>query len=84
MEIGDLEIKNGTCEMLLVVYFDHVFDYHVPDLSEKICTSKSQSIHEFIKKKNVNEFSFFDLQFIYCPLILMCHNRSNNKKIKLI
>ena len=61
IEIGDFEIENSKCEKLLGVHFDNrlTFDYHISGLykkaSKQINALKSQSIHELIKKKNLNE-----------------------------
>ena len=85
MEIG--EIENSTCEKLLRVHFDNrlTFDYHISGLCEKA----SKNINALVRvsqcmnlsKRKILTNAFFDLQFKYCPLIWMCHSRTNNRKI---
>ena len=55
MEIDDFEIENSTCEKLLGVHFDNrltsiLYYSHAENPVKNLCTSKSQSILELIKK----------------------------------
>ena len=70
MELDNFKTDNSTYEKLLGVHFDNRlnFDYHISGLCKKAgkknqCNSKSQTIHELIKKKNLNEcFLWITLQ----------------------
>ena len=56
-----------------------VYRSYAKKLAKNYYTSKSQSIHELINRKNLNEcFLWFTVQD---PLIWMSHDRTNNRKI---
>ena len=62
-----------------------MFDCHVSDM----CKKANRKIHALariapfinINKRRILMNSFFRSQFNYCPLIWMCHSRTNNRKI---
>ena len=84
---GDFSIENSNCEKLLGVKIDNklTFDYHVSDMckkaNRKINTLARIAPFININKRRILMNSFFRSQFNYCPLIWMCHNRTNNRKI---
>ena len=87
MEIGNFEIENKTCEKLLGVYFDNrlTIDYNVSGLckkaGKKINALARGSQYMNLSKRKILMNAFFDSQFKYCPLIWMCHSRTNKRKI---
>ena len=74
-------------ETLLGVKFDKklTFNDHIPD----ICKKAGRKISELttvtpymgVAKKRILMNAFLTLQFSYCPLVWMCHSRTNNNKI---
>ena len=85
--IGDFSIENSDCEKLLGVKIDNklTFDYHVSDMCKK-ANRKINALARIepfinINKKRILMNSFFRSQFNYFPIIWMCHNRTNNRKI---
>ena len=87
LDLNNFEIKNSDCKKLLSVKFDFKlrFDQHITDL----CRAASRKIHALarvtpfmnLSKRRLLINSFFNTQFIYCPLIWMCHSPENNRKI---
>ena len=87
LSLNNFEIKNSDCKKLLSVKFDFKlrFDQHITDL----CRTASRKIHALarvtpfmnLSKRRLLMNSFFKTQFIYCPLIWMCHSRENNRRI---
>ena len=62
-----------------------MFDYHVSDMCKK-ANRKINALARIapfinINKRRILMNSFFRSQFNYCPLIWMCHSRTNNRKI---
>ena len=87
INIGEFSIENSDCEKLLGVKIDNklTFDYHVSDMCKK-ANRKINALARIapfinINKRRILMNSFFRSQFNYCPLIWMCHNRTNNRKI---
>ena len=86
IKIGNIDITNSFCEKLSGVKFDHkpTFGDHISEL----CKKASKKIHELprvtphmnLLKKRILMNAFFNSQFNYCPLIWMCHSRTNNSK----
>ena len=80
-------ISNEKIVKLLGVTVDKKlsFEHHL----NLVCRKVSQKLHalarvsKFISKKKLRVImkAFITSQFIYCPLILMCHIRSLNNKI---
>ena len=74
-------------QKLLGVKFDSKlsFDQHITDL----CRRASRKIHALarvapfmnLSRRRLLMNSFFKTQINYCPLILMCRSRENNRKI---
>ena len=87
INIGEFSIGNSDCEKLLGVKIDNklTFDCHVSDMCEK-ANRKINALARIapfinINKRHILMNSFFRSQFNYCPLIWMCHSRTNNRKI---
>ena len=85
--IGEFSIENTDCEKLLGVKIDNklMFDCHVSDMCKK-ANRKINALARIapfinINKRRILMNSFFRPQFNYCPLIWMCHSRTNNTKI---
>ena len=88
--IGNKSISNNNNENILGVYFDNKlnFNNHI----NKLCQKVSQKLHALARVSNfmsckqrvliMNALS--TPQFCYCPLIWMCHGRSNNNCINRI
>ena len=83
---GEYEIKNNKCEKLLGVKLDWKlnFDDQIYDVCKKACGKLNAlaRIPPFIvlSKRCILINAFFNSQFSYCPLIWMCHSRTNNSK----
>ena len=90
IKIGDCTIDNSECEELLVVKIDVNlnFNNHVSGLSKKVSRNMSAlaTVTPFmgLSKRKLLMNAFFTSQFSYCPLIWMCHSRSNNRKINML
>ena len=87
IKVGNYDITNSKCEKLLGVNFDHKlnFDKHLSELFKKAC-KKINALSRItpymnVFKKRILLNAFFKSQFSYCPLIWMCHSRTNNNKI---
>ena len=87
INIGEFSIENSDCEKLLGVMIDNkmTFDRHVCDMCKK-ANRKINALARIapfinINKRRILMNSYFRLQFNYCPLIWMCHSRTNNRKI---
>ena len=69
--LGDSVIENSTLGKLLRVYFENMLtlDYHITSLCKKAskrqCNSKSQSMHELIKKSPNKCFLRFTVQLFF-------------------
>ena len=61
------------------------FDDHISDIckkaGKKISTLVRVTPYMGIAKKRILINTFFTSQFSYCPLVWMCHSRTNNNKI---
>ena len=86
MNIGEFSIENSDRDKLLGVKIDNklTFDCHVSDMCKK-ANRKINALARIapfinINKRRILMNSFFRLQFNYCPLIWMCHSRTNNRK----
>ena len=83
-------ISNTDNEKILGVYFDKKlnFNYHI----SRMCQKASQKLHALARVSNYMSCkqkltimnAFIYSQFCYCPLIWMCHSRSNNTRINKI
>ena len=88
IKIGNLCIKNSSCEKMLGINFDYKlkFTNHI----DEICRKASRKLNALariarymcISKRRTLMNAFFKSQFNYCPLIWMCCNRSLNNKIE--
>ena len=88
IKIGNLCIKNSSCEKMLGINFDYKlkFTNHI----EEICKKASRKLNALariapymgIRKRRTLMNAVFKSQFNYCPLIWMCCNRSLNNKIE--
>ena len=87
IKVGNYDITNSKCEKLLGVNFDHKlnFDKHLSELckkaSKKINALSRITPYTNVFKKRILMNAFFKSQFSYCPLIWMCHSRTNDNKI---
>ena len=89
IRIGDYTIDNSECEKLVGVKIDANLNFndHISDVYKKASRKISPlaRVTPFMglsKRKLMN--AFFTSQFSYCPLIWMCHSRSNNRKINML
>ena len=87
---GDYTIDNGECEKLLgaKTNVNLNFNVHIYDLCKKarrkIFALARVTPFMGLSKRKLLMNAFFPSQFSYCPLIWMCHNRSNNSKIYIL
>ena len=72
INIGEFSIENSDCEKLLGVKIDNKLTF---DALARIAPFIN------INKRRILMNSFCRSQFNYCPLIWMCHSRTNNRKI---
>ena len=86
INIREFPIGNSDCEKLLGVKIDNklTFDCNVSDMCKK-ANRKINALAGIAPFTNINKRcilmnSFFRVQFNYCPLIWMCHNRKNSRK----
>ena len=90
MKVCDFTIGNRECEKLLGVKIDVNlnFNEHISDLckkaSRKISALARVAPFMSIEKRKVVMNAFFTSQFSYCPLVLMCHSRTNNSNTNLL
>ena len=87
IKIGNLCIKNSSCEKMLGINFDYKvkFTNHI----DEVCMKASQKLNALariapymsISKRFTLMNAIFRSQFSYCPLMWMCCNRSLNNKI---
>ena len=87
VKIGEYEIQNSECEELLGVKLDWKLncDDHISNRCKKARGELNALVRiaPFIglSKRRVLMNACFNSQFSYCPLIWMCHSRTNNRKI---
>ena len=90
MKVCDFTIGNKECEKLLGVKIDVNlnFNEHISDLckkaSRKISALARVAPFMSIEKRKVVINAFFISQFSYCPLVWMCHSRTNNSIINML
>ena len=90
IKVGDYTIDNSECEKLLGVKIDVNLNFndHISDLckkaSRKISALARVTPFMGLSKRKLLMNAFFTSQFSYCPLIWMCHSRSNNRKINML
>ena len=90
MKVCDFTIGNSECEKLLGVKIDVNlnFNEHISDLckkaSRKISALARVAPFMSIEKRKVVINAFFISQFSYCPLVWMCHSRTNNSIINML
>ena len=90
MKVCDFTIGNSECEKLLGVKIDVNlnFNEHICDLckkaSRKISALARVAPFMRIEKRKVVMNAFFTSQFSYCPLVWMCHSRTNNSIINML
>ena len=88
-KVSDFIIGNNECEKLLGLKIDVNlnFNEHISDLckksSRKISALARVAPFMSIEKRKVVMNAFFTSQFSYCPLVWMCHSRTNNSKINM-
>ena len=87
LRVSECDIKNSECEKLLGVKFDNklAFQKHITDVFKKD-GRKTYALaiiapYMDLSKQCMVMNAFFNLQFNYCPLIWMCHNRTTSRKI---
>ena len=87
MHVGDIEIKNSSCEKLLGVMIDSQLTLHeqlngiIKKSSKKVNVLSRITPYMNTAKRRILMNSFFASQFGYCPLIWMFHNHTINNKI---
>ena len=81
------KIKNSKLEKLLGIKLDSKlnFNSHIDDIFQKAgqklnAISRITTYMDFAKRRLLVN-AFFYLQFNYCQLVRVCHNRTNNNKI---
>ena len=87
IRIGNFGITNSESEKLLGVKFDHKLSFD--DRISELCQKASRKMYALsrvasymnISKRRILMNAFFKSQFSYCPLLWMCHSRTNNCKI---
>ena len=81
LRISEYDIKNRECEKLLGAKFDNklISLVFVEKLAGKL--SKNRAPYMDLSKRSMVMNAFFNLQFNYCPLTWMCHNRITNRNI---
>jgi len=87
LNVENENIKSTNCKKLLGVKIDSKlnFNSHIQDLCRKAgqklnAISRISPYMDFAKRRLLVNAFFFS-QFNYCPLVWMCHNRTNNNKI---
>ena len=87
MNVDGFKIDKSDTEELLGVKFDKklTFDDHISDVCKKagrkISALASVTPYMGTVKKRSLMNAFFTLQLSYCPLVWMCHSRTNKNKI---
>ena len=90
IKIGDYAIDNSKWGKLFGVKRDLNLNFndHISDLckkaSRKISALARVTYFMGLSKRKLLMNAFFTSQFSYCPLIWMCHSRSNNRKINML
>ena len=90
IKIGDYTIDNSKWGELFGVKRDLNLNFndHISDLCKKASRKMSAlaRVTHFmgLSKRKLLMNAFFTSQFSYCPLIWMCHSRSNNRKINML
>ena len=88
IQVGELVIKNTTCEKLLGIKIDNklTFDENISGLCKKAANRLRAlarvTSYMSVPKRKLLLSSLFNAQFNHCPLVWMLHRRSNNNKIK--
>ena len=82
MKVCDYTIGNSQCEKLLGVKIDVNLNFN--EHSRKISALARIAPFMSIGKRKVVMNAFFTTQFSYCPLVWMCHSRTNNSKINML
>ena len=87
MHVGDIEIKNSSCEKLLGLMIDSQLTLHeqlngiIKKASKKVNVLSRITPYMNTAKRRILMNSFFASQFGYCRLIWMFHNHTINNKI---
>ena len=87
VNVDGFKIDKSDTEKLLGVKFDKklTFDDHISDIckkaGKKFSTLARVTPYMGIAKKCILMNTFFTSQFSCCPLVWMCHSRTNNNKI---
>ena len=87
MNVDGFKIDKSDTEKLLSVKFDKklTFNHHISDICKKVSRKISAlawvTSYVGITKKRILMNTFFTSKFSYCPLVWMCHSRTNNSKI---
>ena len=90
IKIGDYTINNSACEKLFGVKIDVNLNFndHICDLCKKASRKTSVlarvTLFMGLSKRKLLMNTFSTSQFSYCPLIWMCHSRTNNRKINML
>ena len=81
--IENKQIRNSSCEKLdSKLTFQSCIDNICKKASQKLNAISRMTPYMDFNKKRLAVNAFFMVQFNYCPLIWMCHNRTYNNKIK--
>ena len=87
IRIGIFQTENTKREKLLCIQFDKKLssNYHLSEIckkaSRKLYAVGRVTPYMTLSKRKVLMNAFFNWQFSYCPLILMCHSPIINKKV---
>ena len=90
IKIGDYTIDNSKWGELFGVKRDLNLNFndHISDLCKKAGRKMSALARgtpfKGLNKRKLLMNAFFNSQSSYCPLIWMCHSRSNNRKINML
>ena len=90
VKIGEYEIQNSECEELLGVKL--VWKLNCADHISNRCKKAHGELNALVRiapfiglsKRRIPMNACFNFQFSYCPLIWMCHSRTNNRKINML
>ena len=89
-KIGKFSIENTNSQKLLGNKVDNkvIFDEHVSALckeaSKKLHTLSRVSRYMTFKQRKIVMKAFISSQFGYCPLVWICHSRTQNNRINKI
>ena len=87
MKTDNIELENTSSEKFLGIIIDSKLNFKehlegiIKKASRKVNVLSRTTPYMNLSKRKLLMNSFFTSQFNYCPLVWMCHNRTNNNKI---